>query len=160
MIRLIGTRAVEAESWMQAAATVAKEALCLKAKCGTVIVQKDEIIGSGYNAPPLDIVSDRRCALPTPLGKAGYDYTCCVHAELRAIHDALRCEPQKLAGAQLYFTRVDDNNELLRSGQPFCTVCSRLALDVGIGEFLLWHEDGIYSYPTDQYNIRSYEYAP
>lgn len=44
------------------------------------------------------------------------------------------------------------------AGQPYCTHCSRLALDAGIAEFVLWHNEGIAVYPTDEYNNLSYRY--
>jgi deoxycytidylate deaminase len=49
----------DAIKWMNEAGKVAQQALCLKAKCGTVIVSGNEIIGRGYNAPPLDKEENR-----------------------------------------------------------------------------------------------------
>lgn len=148
----------EAMQWMNKAVEVAKRALCFKAKCGTVIVKDGEIIGQGYNAPPLDREENRMCGKESGLGKPKYDKTCCMHAEWRAIADALQSNSEKIKGSKLYFVRVDGNGEIKKSGKPYCTVCSRMALDVGINKFLLWHEDGIYEYPTEQYNKLSYEY--
>ena len=148
----------EATSWMNEAAKVAEKAMCLKAKCGTVIVMNGEIIGEGYNAPPLDKEENRMCDKTFGPGKPKYDKTCCIHAEWRAIMDALRRNPEKLAGSKLYFTRIDENGEIKRSGPPLCTVCSRMALDAGIEKFVLWHEEGIHEYPTKEYNQLSYEY--
>jgi hypothetical protein len=34
-----------------------------------------------------------------------------------------------------------------------------MALDAGIAEFVLWHEEGICVYPTAEYNKLSHEYA-
>ncbi|MBI2637712.1 MAG: hypothetical protein HYW88_02320 [Candidatus Sungbacteria bacterium] len=56
---LTGQQEKEAIRWMNKAAEVAKKALCLKAKCGSVIVNDGEIIGEGYNAPPLDREENR-----------------------------------------------------------------------------------------------------
>lgn len=143
---------------MSKAAQVAEHALCAKAKCGTVVVKDSEIIGSGYNAPPLDSEENRMCGKIFGAGKPKYDKTCCMHAEWRAIMDALRRNPEKLSGSKLYFTRVDEKGEIKKSGEPFCTVCSRLTLDAGIEKFILWHEEGICEYPTREYNVLSYEY--
>ena len=149
----------DAIKYMNDAANVAKKALCLRAKCGTVIVKDSEIIGEGYNAPPLDDPANRTCndeyTYPT---KPKYDRTCCMHAEWRAIMDALKLNPEKIQGSSLYFTRVDENGKIKKSGKPYCTVCSRIALDAGIREFVLWHEKGIHAYPTDEYNKLSYQY--
>ncbi len=144
---------------MQEAAGVAGKALCLRARCGSIIVNGGKVIGSGYNAPPQDNLDFRRCQAndETP-PKKNYDKTCCVHAEWRAIMDALAHHPSNVVGSTLYFTRIDNDGKILFSGEPFCTVCSRLALDAGVSWFVLWHEDGIRAYPTDEYNNLSYNY--
>ncbi len=156
---LEGKEEKEGIAWMEQAAKMAAKALCLKAKCGTVIVKEGEIIGEGYNAPPLDDIENRICLDEYDFkGKPKYDHTCCMHAEWRAVMDAMKRNPGKLKGSRLFFTRVDDGGNIIRSGDPFCTVCSRFALDAGISEFHLWQEQGIASYPTDEYNRLSYSY--
>ncbi|MFA6608795.1 MAG: deaminase [Candidatus Paceibacterota bacterium] len=155
---LTGQQEKEAIDWMEEAAKVARKAKCLKAKCGTVIVKNNEIIGEGYNAPPLDKEEHRTCLKEFGPGKPKYDRTCCMHAEWRAIIDALKKNGDKIKGSKLYFIRVDNNGNIKKSGKPYCTVCSRLALDTGIEKFLLWHEEGICEYNTDEYNRLSYEY--
>ena len=155
---LKGQQEKEAIKWMEEAAKFARKALCLKAKCGAVIVKDGEIIGSGYNAPPLDKEEHRTCLKEFGQGKPKYDRTCCMHAEWRAIIDALKKNADKIKDSKLYFIRVDDVGNIKKSGKPYCTVCSRLALDTGIEKFLLWHEEGICEYKTDEYNRLSYEY--
>lgn len=145
---------------MQSAAELAKRATCHRAKCGTVIVANNTIIGRGYNAPPLDNEANRTCDVKPGPGKPKYDRTCCVHAEWRAILDAVGHHPKEIIGSTLYFTRVNERGEIKKSGQPFCTVCSRLALDAGVAKFVLWHEAGIAEYPTAEYNTLSYHYVP
>ncbi len=144
--------------WMNEAARLAKKSLCLNAKCGTVIVKNKKVIGFGYNAPPLNKKENKICDQKFGEGKPKYDKTCCVHAEWRAILDTLKKNSKKIKGSTLYFTRVDSKGKIKKSGKPYCTVCSRLALDSGIAKFVLWHEDGIYEYKTSEYNKLSYEY--
>lgn len=158
MVKLKGEQEQEAIKWFNEAAQMAVKALCLNAKCGAVIIRDNEIIGEGYNAPPLDSEENRMCGQEIVNNKPNYDKTCCVHAEWRAILNALKINPEKIAGAKLYFTRVDENGNIKKSGQPYCTVCSRLALDVGIAKFVLWHEDGICEYDMREYNKLSYSY--
>ncbi len=147
------------QDWIDQAALYARQARCTKARCGAVIVTQGEIIGRGYNAPPLDSDAHRMCQADRSRGEPKYDKTCCVHAEWRAIMDALRRKPAKLAGSTLYFARIDTEGNLLPAGEPFCTVCSRLALDAGIAGFALQHEHGITVYATGEYNRRSYAYS-
>lgn len=144
---------------MEEAARVARSALCTRAKCGSVIVKDGEVIGAGYNAPPLDAECNRMCGATHTNGKPKYDATCCMHAEWRAIFDALKRNPEKIENAALYFVRVSDAGDIKKSGKPYCTVCSRLALDAGIAMFALWHEEGMGEYSTEEYNRLSYKYV-
>lgn len=149
----------EGEKWMRTAAEVAKRATCGRSKCGSVIVRDGEVIGEGFNSPAGNLESQRRCGAD----KSSYhrkvtDKTCCIHAEERAIMDALRRHPDQVAGSTLYFIRLDKEGKPKFSGRPYCTICSKLALDVGIAEFVLWHESDITAYPTDEYNDLSYKF--
>ena len=154
-----GQEQKEAEQWMNEAAGEARKALCLRSKCGTVIVRDGVVIGRGYNAPPLDKEEHRTCLDEyRSVDKKNFDRTCCIHAEWRAIIDTLKTNSRKIVGSRLYFIRVDGEGNIKKSGKPYCTVCSRLALDVGIERFLLWNAEGICSYPTDEYNRLSYDY--
>lgn len=145
---------------MNKAKLVAIDSKCLRSKCGSIIVMGAEIIGVGYNSPPSNLESQRRCNNP----KEGYDKkvtdkTCCVHAEERAIIDALKRNPEKIKDSTLYFVRLDSEDEIIFAGKPYCTICSKMALDVGIKEFVLWHEEGITSYDTEEYNNLSFGYG-
>ena len=120
------------EDYFKEAGEVAKKALCLRDKCGAVIVKEGIIIGKGYNAPPCDDLSKRKCQLDLVISsKPKSDRTCCMHAEWRAIIESL--SSGGITGSTLYFVRIDDEGSIKSSsGIPYCTVCSRLALDTGI----------------------------
>jgi deoxycytidylate deaminase len=157
---LKGSEENEALTWIKEAGKVAEQALCLKAKCGSVVVKDGIIIGSGYNAPPLDDMKNSFCLTPyNNTGKPRYDHTCCMHAEWRAILDTLRNNSDKIVGSTIYFMRLDGDKNMTKCGEPLCTVCSRFALDSGIKEFVLWHEQGVCAYQTDEYNQLSYAYV-
>ncbi len=137
-----------------------QNALCLRSKCGTVIVDMGgEIIGRGYNAPPQDDISTRRCDRKHELSATfKSDKTCCVHAEQRAIIDALKNNSSKLKGATLYFVRLNDKGNMKYSGKPYCTICSKMALDVEIRYFALYHAEGAGIYDAKEYNELSFAY--
>ena len=73
--------------------------------------------------------------------------------------DALRRNPNKLYGSRIYFTRLGENKEQLLVGNPYCTICSKMALDVGIIEFVLQHEKGVCVYDTKEYNTLSFKFG-
>ncbi len=147
------------EEFFQAAAEVAKKATCYKAKCGVVIVNDGEIIGRGYNSPPNDDEENRMCKREYDYSKKPkYDKTCCVHAEWRAIADALKNNTDKVKDSTLYFMRIDEQDNFTDAGEPFCTECSRLALDSGIKYFALWNKSGAKTYKTKEYNQLSYDF--
>lgn len=147
------------EKYFTQAGEVATQATCHQAHCGSVIVSADDVvIGRGYNAPPLNDESQRKCdAEFTSDKKPNSDKTCCVHAEWNAILDALKNHPDKVQGSTLYFMRVNSDGEFTQAGDPYCTVCSRLALQSGISSFGLWN-DGPQMIDTRKYNLISYDF--
>lgn len=145
--------------FFQSATEVAQQATCHRAKCGSVIVKDGVIIGQGYNSPPLNDESRRTCDEAWDYGKKSkYDKTCCVHAEWRAVIDACKRHPDKLAGSVLYFMRIDDEGNFTDAGDPFCTTCSRFTMEAGVGEFALWNNEGADIYPLAEYDQKSYEF--
>lgn len=147
------------EDYFEQAAEVARQATCLRARCGSVVVSKGGlIIGKGFNAPPLNEETQRKCSETYDVSvKPKSDKTCCVHAEWNAILDASVRNGIHLPGSTLYFMRVDDEGNFTDAGEPYCTVCSRLTLQSGISVFGLW-ETGPRMIPADTYNLMSYDY--
>ncbi len=157
---LSGEDEEEANRYLSEAFKIAyQNSSCLRARCGSIIVNNNEVIGRGFNSPPGDLESQRRCLLPKKdLDSKVTDKTCCVHAEQRAIFDALRNNPEKLYGSRLYFARLNAVGEIEEAGNPYCTICSKSALDVGIKEFILYQKKRICVYDTEEYNKISFEY--
>ena len=160
MRRVDGDELSQIQPFFDAAAEVASQATCKRAHCGSVIVSSiGEIIGRGFNAPPLGDESQRTCDSTWDYGKKPkFDLTCCVHAEWNADIDALRNNPSKLAGSVLYFMRVDDNGDYTDAGEPYCKTCSRFTMKAGVDEFALWNNGGADIYRLSEYNAMSYGY--
>ena len=157
---LDGKEKEDALKFIFAAEEIAKSSKCWRAKCGSVIVNGGFIIGKGFNSPPKNLESQRRCLKDkNTLDKKVTDKTCCVHAEQRAIMNALENNSYRIENSRLYFVRLNSENELTFAGKPYCTICSKMALDVGIKEFVLYHREGIAIYDTEEYNLLSYEYG-
>lgn len=144
---------------------------CKRARCGAVVhgvvAPPDEMgypfFGRGFNSPPSD--SAPRCERKHELSP-GFksDRTCCVHAEVRAAREAsysFATEELKWDGVttRMYFVRINDTDEIQPSGEPYCTICSKEVLDVGINEWALIHADGIRVYTALEYNDISFAYG-
>lgn len=133
---------------------------CGRSKCGSVIISDDgEIIGQGYNSPAGN--ETHRCGTDKSIYNSKVtDKTCCVHAEQRAMLDAIKNNNERIIGSTLYFIRLDESGEATPSGRPYCTICSKMALDMGIKSFALFHDLEIPTrYNTQDYNNISYEYS-
>src|SRR3989344_2364450 len=154
-----------AEKYIEEAKTIAQKATCGRAKCGAVIVKDNEIIGTGFNSPPGSDENEKRCEVK----KNQYDVkvtdkTCCMHAEQRAVMDALRNHSDKIKGSKLYFSRFYPDWRQRLAGesekvQLCCTICTKMMFDVGIEEFVLPHVGGIGVYAKDEYVKRSFGYG-
>lgn len=157
MHRINQNKADREPYYIQIAKEQAKKATCMRSRCGAIIVRGNSIIGYGYNSPPRDLESQRRCNRKEETPKNfKSDVTCCIHAETRAINDALSHNSDKLPSSTLYFIRIDFTGNILKSKDPYCTYCSKAVLDAGISKFVLLREEGICIYDTDEYNNLSY----
>ena len=147
----------EALKYIEIAAELALGAGCLRAKAGAIIVNNSKLVGQGYNSPPGDIIltSCLKDSLPKDFKS---DRTCCMHAEERAIINGLTFNHSKIEGSRLYFIRLDDSGHKAPAGKPYCTICSKMALEVKISEFVLMHKEGVAVYGTKEYNDLSFEY--
>lgn len=158
MRRLEGAEAERANDFLAEAAYLATQALCYRSRCGSVIVAGGKVIGGGANSPA-DGCALNECfkgALPPGFRS---DRTCCVHAEQNAILEALRRNPARVAGARLYFIRLDEHGQSAPAGAPYCTICSKLTQAAGISEFVLLHPEGVTVYGADEYSRLSFRHA-
>jgi deoxycytidylate deaminase len=140
----------------------AKKSTCLEARCGAIIISNGKVIGRGFNSPPGNLESQRRCSIDkSEYDEKVTDKTCCIHAEQRAILDAVENYGSKSLRnySVLYFMRVDNEDNPIPSGEPYCTICSKLALDMGIKNWILQHDDGFYIYDAKEYNDLSFNYG-
>ncbi len=148
---LFGENEKIALNYLNKACEIARKSTCLRAKCGSIIINDNYIIGMGFNSPPRELESQRKCLdSKETLDKKISDETCCVHAEQRAIFNALKNYPKAIEGSVLYFARVDKSFKLESCGEPYCTICSKSALDVGIKEFVLHCENEIRVYCSEE----------
>lgn len=153
---LNGEEARKAQEYVETAVQEAKLSPCFRAQCGSVVVKDGVILGKGFNSPPQN-EKLKKCLkddLPTNFKS---DKTCCIHAEDRAVRDALINHSEKVKGATLYFIRLKDGKPA-ESRDPYCTMCSKMSYDVGLHEFVLLHQEGYCAYNLKEYNDLSFKH--
>jgi deoxycytidylate deaminase len=151
------------EFYLGEAIKEARKSTCLRRKCGSIIVDiRGNIIGRGFNSPAGNLESQRRCSYDkSEYDEKVTDKTCCIHAEQNAFFDALsKTGKRKLENYPvLYFAEVDSEGNLIPAGEPYCTICSKSALEVGISGWVLQHESGLYYYDSEEYNDKSFNFG-
>ncbi len=137
---------------------VAELSPCHRSKCGAIIATGPVIFSSAYNSMPCNVVGE--CLKDSLPENFKSDKTCCVHAEQRAIVNMICNGKQIYSQKKLFFIRLDKNNEPVFAGHPYCTICSKMALDNGIEKFCLYHREGWIAYDTKWYNELSFKFRP
>ncbi|HKY05814.1 MAG TPA: hypothetical protein VJQ56_13040 [Blastocatellia bacterium] len=158
MRTLEGREAQEALAWIDKTAAVASRSLCRRALCGSIIVKDGELLAEGFNSPPQNKDEYRTCSNEYEI-PAGFrhDRTCCIHAEQRAIENALKAG-KKLSGSRIYFVAIDGEGNKIMATDMKCTICSRAVLDAGIAEFAFYTGEGVHVYDPAEVDALSYEY--
>lgn len=120
--------------YLDIAETVAERSTCLRRLYGSIIVQNDEIISTGYNGAPrgrkncADLNYCTREAMNIPSGQR-YELCRSVHAETNCIISASRRE---MLGATLYMACRDPKTGNLLPGSTSCSMCRRNIINAGI----------------------------
>jgi len=147
------------EIFLEEAQNEAEKSMCLERRCGAVLVRGNVIIGRGFNSPPGNLESQRRCGQDkSTLNERVTEKTCCVHAERRALSNALK-KYRDISRSIMYFTSIDEHGNRIFSGKPYCTDCSKACLDEGIIAWVLEHAEGVTIYNAEEYNDISFNYG-
>lgn len=117
--------------YLDIAKAVSMRSTCLRRQYGAVIVNKGEIISTGYNGAPRGSINCCDCGICHREGHTHNDgdYSSCqsVHAEMNAIISASRSE---MIGGTLYLYGREGDSEI-GVVEP-CPVCERLIKNAGI----------------------------
>ena len=120
--------------YLDIAETVLERGTCLRRNFGAIIVNRDEIVSSGYTGAPrgrkncIDAGFCVRETLGVPRGER-YELCRSVHAEMNAIISASRND---MIGATLYLVgREVKTGEYVANPAP-CSMCKRLIINAGI----------------------------
>lgn len=121
--------------YLDIAETVASRATCLRKKYGSVIVNHDQIISTGYCGAPRGRVNC--CDLGYCVKKkllpeerhGGYDACRSVHSEQNAIISAAR---EEMLGGTLYLVGYRTENHDYEEGAAPCLMCRKMIINAGI----------------------------
>ncbi len=127
--------------YLDIAETVASRSTCLRKKYGTVIVNHDQIISTGYSGAPrgrkncCDIGYCTKKKLLPDQRHGGYDACRSVHSEQNAIINASR---EEMIGSTLYLVgyRYEDNTKYEEGAAP-CLMCRKLIINAGIEKVIV-----------------------
>lgn len=126
--------------YLDIAEAVAKRGTCLRRKFGSIIVNNDEIISTGYAGAPRGRKNCNEIAegcmrdkLNIPRGER-YEMCRSVHAEANAIISASR---RDMIGATLYIVCIDPVTDELIGGTDSCAMCKRLIINAGIAKVVI-----------------------
>ncbi len=121
------------EYYLKIAETILERSTCLRRMYGAVIVNKDEIISTGYNGGPrgeancIDTNICERERLNIPKGER-YELCVAVHAEQNAIISASR---DRMIGGTIYIVGKERSTGKYASPVP-CDICRRMIINAGI----------------------------
>ena len=147
--------AKEAEKIIRIAAEEAKKSKCKISQRGAIIVKNNRIIGKGHNKVTLEKYCNP-CIRENIEGSERVELCSAIHAEQMAILDALK-QGEKLEGSRMFHIKVKDG-KIKTSNKTSCTVCSRLILEAGVSEFVLFRKEGFSLYNAEELNKKSFEH--
>lgn len=132
--QIIKDRMDKENYYLNIAEEVSRRGTCIRNNYGSVIVNNDEIISTGYTGAPRgrkncnELGECKRRKLNIPSGE-GYDKCRAVHSEENAIISASRL---RMIGATLYLVGVNARNgEYKKNAQP-CCLCKKSIINAGI----------------------------
>lgn len=123
------------EYYIEIAKAVSLRSLCLKKHYGAVLVNRGEIISTGYNGPPRAEGHCYKCTKASGNGDVE-EYLACpaVHAEQNCIISASR---KDMIGADLYLAGFDVKTGVATECAAWpCEICLRLIKNAGISRII------------------------
>ncbi len=133
--------------YLNIAKAVADRSTCLRKKSGAVIVNKDEIISTGYSGAPrgrencIDLGYCCKKKYFPDVRHAGYDACRSVHAEQNALISASR---KNMLGATLYLVQYRTDTEEYEKNSGCCQMCRKMIINSGIEQVIVRINDTDY----------------
>lgn len=126
--------------YLDIAETVASRATCLRKKYGSVIVNHDQIVSTGYCGAPrgrvncCDLGKCMKKEIFPDIHHGGYDACRAVHSEQNAIISASR---EEMIGGTLYLVGYRTDTHEYEEGAAPCLMCRKLIINAGLDKVIV-----------------------
>jgi deoxycytidylate deaminase len=114
-----------------------------------VLVKDESLLAWGTNGVPFPGEDHCHCKI----GEFGHHDDCRTHAEQRAITLARQDDGwRKLPASTLVYVRLEADDSVRLAEPHFCARCARLALSLGVGQWIFALSDGLAGYSSVDYD--------
>ncbi|HJY72381.1 MAG TPA: hypothetical protein VJ347_11425 [Streptosporangiaceae bacterium] len=138
----------EADQMVVRAAELARDSHA-RTRHAAVLVKDGSMLGWGTNGVPYPGEDHCYCKA----GDLGQHDQCRIHAEQRAITLAREGDGWRLLpGAKLIYVRLEADDSVRLDEPHFCARCSRLALSLGVAEWIFALSEGLVGYDAADYD--------
>jgi deoxycytidylate deaminase len=136
------------EEMVERAAELARDSHA-RTRHAAVLVQEGSMLAWGTNGVPFPGEDHCHCKF----GEFGHHDQCRTHAEQRAISLARDGDGwRNLPGSKLIYVRLLADDSVRLQEPHFCARCSRLALSLGVAEWIFALSDGLVGYSAADYD--------
>jgi len=137
-----------AEQMVGRAAELARDSHA-RTRHAAVLMRDGSLLAWGTNGVPFPGEDHCYCKF----GEFGHHDLCRTHAEQRAITLAREGDGwQMLQGSKLIYVRLEADDSVRLEEPAFCTRCSRLALSLGVAEWIFALSEGLVGYSAADYD--------
>jgi deoxycytidylate deaminase len=137
-----------AEEMVERAAELARDSAA-RTRHAAVLVKDGSMLAWGTNGVPFPGEDHCYCKF----GESGDHDRCRTHAEQRAITLAREGDGWRLMqGSRLIYVRLGPDDSVRLEEPHFCARCSRLALSLGVAEWIFALSEGLTGYSSADYD--------
>ena len=137
-----------AEQMVERAAELARDSHA-QTRHAAVLMRDGSLLAWGTNGVPFPGEDHCYCKF----GEFGHHDVCRTHAEQRAITLAREGDGWRmLQGSKLIYVRLEADDSVRLEEPHFCARCSRLALSLGVAEWIFALSDGLAGYSAADYD--------
>ena len=138
----------QAEQMAERAAGLARDSHA-RTRHAVLLVQDESMLAWGTNGVPFPGEDHCYCKIV----ELGHHDNCRTHAEQRAISLARNGDGwQRLPGSKLIYVRLEADDSVRLEEPHFCARCSRLALSLGVAEWIFASSEGLVGYSAAAYD--------